>query len=303
MAEFRWPSFLVWVLLPQLVFIVSCSDDDSAGRSPAIEAPATAAPPDLEETASASTETAAAAAPDAAAQPKIVPSPPSRLPKIAHREETLALAPHSGVSRQVLGRVETEVAAAAASEERPGVRRRLDDYAVVLDADKEIKLPGVPGKLRVWIGDPRYKSQPPADMARAESHIPAVGDWARIEPFAPAFDIGPAKTECIKIDPTGAEVLFTLTPREAGAFPVGATVYLYTSPNCKGAPVPKTAESLVVTVSVDEEAIVKGKIQELLDVLWEKVVEFWGALLALLLGLVLFLLRDKLKQLFGYGGD
>lgn len=303
MAEFRRPSFLVWILLPQFLFVVSCSDDEPPGTSPAIEAPAPTAPPDLEATASASTETAAPPSPDEAVEPDIMPSSPSQLPTIAPGEEILAPVLHSGVSGQVLARVETEVAKAAASDEHPAVEHHLDDYAVALDADKKIKLPGVPGKLRVWIGDPRYKRQAPADMARAESIIPAVGDWARVEPFAPAFDIGPAKTECIKIDPTGAEVLFTLTPKEAGDFPVGATVYLYTSPNCKGAPVPKTAESLVVTVSVDEEAIVKRKIQELLDVLWEKVVEFWGALLALLLGLVLFLLRDKLKQLFGYGGD
>ena len=176
----------------------------------------------------------------------------------------------------------------------------LDEYKVVLAADKQMKIPGLPGELKVWIGSPDYKPAIPAHMAEAETTLPAVGESATVAPYAPSFDVDPAETQCIKIHPTGSEVRFTLTPKKAGTFEVGANVFLFNSPDCSGAPVPKTPASLSVTVQVDQKEMLRGMGKELWDVFWAKLLEFWGALLALVFALFLFLIRGKLKKWFGF---
>jgi hypothetical protein len=178
----------------------------------------------------------------------------------------------------------------------------LDKYKVVLAADKQMKLPGEPGELKVWIGSPEYKPSIPSRMAEAETTLPAVGESATVEPYAPSFDVKPAETQCIKIHPTGSEVRFTLRPKNAGTFHVGANVYLFNSLDCSGSPVPKTPASLSVTVQVDQEEVLRGMGEELWKVFWAKLLEFWGALLALIFALFLFLIRGKLKKWFGFKG-
>jgi hypothetical protein len=196
---------------------------------------------------------------------------------------------------------------ATASVERSPViadnTNKIDDYRVVLGVDQTIKIPGLPGELRVWIGSPDYEPDFPERMTRDEATVPALGESATVEPFAPAFDIAPSHTQCIKIHPSGSEVRFKLTPHEQGTFEVGANVYLYDSADCSGAPIPKTAATLKVQVEVDNREIFIEKMRELWHVLWEKFIEFWGALLAIFFGLLLFLIRGKLKRWFGYGDN
>jgi hypothetical protein len=176
----------------------------------------------------------------------------------------------------------------------------FDEYQVVLAADAQMKRPGPPGELRVWIGDPEFEPELPEDMATAERSLPAVGESATVEPFAPAFVIEPAQTQCVRIHPTGSEVRFKLTPRDSGTFEVGASVFLYDSPDCSGAPIPKTARSLQVTVQVDRRQALLQRLKQLGEILWDKFLDFWGALLALIFGLILFLIRKKLKKWFGF---
>jgi hypothetical protein len=196
---------------------------------------------------------------------------------------------------------------ATASVERSPViaddTNKIDDYRVVLGVDQTIKIPGPPGELRVWIGSPEYEPDFPDRMSRDEATVPAVGESATVEPFAPAFEISPAQTQCIGIHPTGSEVRFTLIPQEQGTFEVGANVYLYTSDNCTGAPIPKTAATLKVQVEVDNREIFIEKMRELWHIAWEKFVEFWAALLAIFFGLILFLIRGKLKRWFSYNDN
>lgn len=176
----------------------------------------------------------------------------------------------------------------------------FDEYRVVLGADEQLKIPGIPGELRVWIGDPAYQPDMPEDMAHTGTTLPAAGEWAKVEPYAPAFAIEPKGTPCIKIHPSGSEVRFQLTPKKAGTFEVGATVYLFSTPECSGAPVPKIAANLHVTVKVDKKEVVQEKGKQLWEIFWEQLLEFWAALLVLLFGLVLFLIRGRLKKWFGY---
>jgi len=177
---------------------------------------------------------------------------------------------------------------------------QFDQYRVVLAADKQMKIPGLPGELRVWIGNPDYQPSIPNDMAEANTTIRAGGGWAKIEPHAQAFKLEPSITPCVKIDPSGSEVRFNLIPKKAGTFKVGATVYLFNSSNCEEAPIPKIATDLYVTVNVDKKVIVQEKGKELWTVFWEQLLEFWEAFLILLFGLILFLIRGKLKRWFGY---
>jgi len=176
----------------------------------------------------------------------------------------------------------------------------IDEYNVVLGVDETIKIPGIPGELRVWIGSSDYRPDFPERMAQDETSIPAVGESATVQPFAPAFKIEPAETQCIRIHPSGSEVRFKLIPEKQGSFEVGANVYLFDSIDCSGSPIPKTAATLQVLVEVDSKEAFLEKVHELWDVLWEKFVEFWAALLVILFGLVLFLIRGKLKRWFGY---
>lgn len=177
---------------------------------------------------------------------------------------------------------------------------KFDEYRVVLAADKQMKTPGLPGELRVWIGNPNYQPIPPDTMTTADTTLAALGGWAKIEPHAPAFTLEPAITPCIRIDPSGSEVRFQLMPQKAGRFKVGATVLLFNSADCQDAPTPKIATDLYVTVNVDQGEMVREKRKELGTIFWEQLLEFWKALLILLFALLLFLIRGRLKRWFGY---
>lgn len=183
------------------------------------------------------------------------------------------------------------------------ITRRIDEYSVILGADKKIKIPGMPGELRVWIGSPSYTPYFPERMIKDKTTVPAVGESAKVQPFAPAFKIDPPETQCLRIHPSGSEVRFKLIPNKKGTFEVGADVYLYNSTDCSGAPIPKTASTLKVLVEVDQKEILIRKVNELLSVSWEKFMEFWAALVAIVLGLILFLIRGKLKKWLGYGNE
>lgn len=192
----------------------------------------------------------------------------------------------------------------SAQVEAPGAsvarQSRIEEYRIVLGADETLKIPGLPGELRVWIGSPHYQASIPERMVQDEATIPALGETAKVEPFAPAFIIDPPETECILIHPSGSEVRFTLLPKKKGTFEVGANVYLFESDDCSGTPIPKTASTLSVLVEVNRKDIVMEKLKELGSVLWEHFVDFWGMLLVILFGLVLFMIRGKLKKWFGY---
>jgi hypothetical protein len=180
---------------------------------------------------------------------------------------------------------------------------RIDEYRVVLGADEKIRIPGLPGELRVWIGSPSHKPDFPDDMVKDETAIPAVGESATVQPFAPAFKIDPIKTQCIKIHPSGSEVRFKLTPQKQGTFEVGADVHLFDSSDCSGSPIPKTTSTMKVLVEVNQKENFLEKVNELWNILWEKFVEFWAALLVIFFGVILFFIRVKLKKWFGYEGD
>jgi|GEM_PF-6776086 len=177
---------------------------------------------------------------------------------------------------------------------------KAGEYTIVLGADKQIQIPGFPGELRVWIGSSEFSPNFSERMTQDEKIIPALGKAARVEPFAPAFKIEPEEIKCIKIHPSGSEVRFKLIPKKSGSFYVGANVFLFDSLDCTGSPIPKTAATLKVIVKANKKEILFDKAKDLWDVFWQQFLEFWAAFVAISFALILFLIRGKLKQWFGF---
>ena len=180
---------------------------------------------------------------------------------------------------------------------------RTDQYKVKLGADEVIKMPGPPGELRVWIGIPEFEADFPEDMTTATELLPAVGESAKVAPFAPGFTIEPEESMCMLIDPQGSQVRFKLIPVDTGEFDVGADVHLYHSTDCTGTAIPKGVATLSVRVEVAVGKVVKEHAKDMWEIVWEKFLEFWGAALALFFAALLFLFKGRIKKWTGYGDN
>jgi len=176
----------------------------------------------------------------------------------------------------------------------------LTDYLVKLQAEQPLRRPGTPGELRVAISAPAHSPDSPTGWAEASRHIRTAGKSAEVEPYAPDFEIRGERKICMALDPGGSIARFTIVPLKTGPLKVGATVRLYSRPECRGTPTIKQPENLEVAVVVDWMAWLKQRGLELWQILWQKLLEFWGLALGLISGLVLFLLRRRIKRLFGY---
>jgi len=177
---------------------------------------------------------------------------------------------------------------------------KFDEYTVTLGVDENMTLNGLAGELRVTIGPQDLNITFPTAMVQDKTNIPSGGESAKVEPFALAFKIQPKVSQCIRIHPSGSEVRFKLIPQKEGIFEVGANVFLFDSLDCSGSPIPKTTATLKVLVKVDIKEIFHEKSNELGNILWAGFLDFWAVLIALFFGLVLFLIRGKLKRWFGY---
>lgn len=179
----------------------------------------------------------------------------------------------------------------------------MPDYKVNLSVDDSIAL-GDSGRLMVWIGAETAAYSAPEGTVSDSTTLPSdAGEYAQVTPYGTGFKVSPKTQKCVRIHPSGSEVPFTLIPTTKGEIIVNAKIELHQMYDCSDSPVPKTAADLKVTVFVDKDKAFQEKKKELVDILWEKFKEFWGALLVLFFGLVLFLLRKKLKQWFGYEAE
>ncbi len=182
--------------------------------------------------------------------------------------------------------------------------KNFENYKVLLGVDSLVEFPSNSNELRVWIGSESSSEANSAkfakEMKKDSSVIPALGESATVTPIGPAFKFNPEKTQCLKIHPSGSEIRFTFEPVESGEFEVGADIYLFDSPDCSGAAIPKTAANLKVVVKVNRVSLAKIKGLEMAGVFWEKLLSFWGVLLSLFFGLLLFTIRKFLKKKFGY---
>jgi hypothetical protein len=177
------------------------------------------------------------------------------------------------------------------------------DYDVILGVTEKMAFPSTSGQLRVWIGGAGLNANFPARLVQQAKSLFVSPDIvaAEVLPYAPDFDISPSEALCMKLDPSGSEVRFELIPKKTGTFFVGAEVYLFTTDDCSDSPIPKTAADLEVTVNVSVSGLIDEGTGEMGSVLWEKFISFWGALVALFFGLILFLIRGKkLKKCSGF---
>ncbi|MCG3168097.1 MAG: hypothetical protein POELPBGB_03897 [Bacteroidia bacterium] len=176
----------------------------------------------------------------------------------------------------------------------------LENYNVVLTVDSSFKTYET-GELRVWIGAEGTVVKIRQGQVQDSVTIPArLGQSAKITPFAPGFTVAPAETQCIEIDPSGSEVRFMLTPNGAGTWKVSADIKVYNTPDCSGVPVPKSAATLTVVIEVDHKREAGSKLGEMGAVVWEKFMSFWGALVTLVFGSLLYFFRKKFKSKTGF---
>ena len=174
----------------------------------------------------------------------------------------------------------------------PPTASEPEDYSISISATRELKLPGPPGKLSIWIGLTNRTPAIGSEDVGASKPLREAGRTAKITPIALGMDTDPP-TGCLKIDPDGSEKIFNLKPRSRGRFQVGASVELFNSDDCSGTPVPKSSDLITVEVKVSYA-------DELLDKAWQTFLDFWGQALALASALLLFLLRNKLSSWFGF---
>ena len=182
-------------------------------------------------------------------------------------------------------------------------RDKFENYSVTVLATEKLVIPGSPGELNVWIGISSKVPENQPGMVASTKPLEAVGETARVTPFALGINVEPEVSICEKIHSSGSEVSFKLIPVETGTFKVGASVALYNSNDCTGIPVPKSAKSVEVKVSVDEAKVVTDASFDLLRSTWQAFLDFWDKLLILLFALILYLIRKKLYKLFGFKAD
>ncbi len=193
------------------------------------------------------------------------------------------------------------------SEDITGSKINFETYSVRLSATERLTIPGPPGELKVWIGATSHLPQNDADVVSNEVsktvEIEAAGSTAKISPIEGGIPVDRKESICGKISPYGSEFVFRLLPNSKGEFKVGVTIELYESSDCTGTPVPKSAKSVSVQVHVDYLRLAQEMLSSLVTRTWKLFLEFWDKLVFLVFSLVLFLIRGKLRKLFGFSGD
>ncbi len=186
----------------------------------------------------------------------------------------------------------------------------LDEYTAHMSADTLLKIPGKPGKLLFSIGIPGHIPSFIGweGLGHDEVTFPARGRYAKIQISAPAFEIRAAdkkledNTMIVAIDPTGSEFFLSIVPLTTGRSEISATVFMHNLPDCSDPGVSKVPPILKINVRVDRWSKCRIGINKMLDILWEKFLDFWAAFVALFLGLMLYFVRKAIKKKTGYSG-
>ena len=176
----------------------------------------------------------------------------------------------------------------------------MDNYKVILATNEKI-FKNETCELKIWIGAEKIDVTFSEGMITDQTSIPAIiGQYAKITPYAPDFEVSPAQMTCVKIDPSGSEVRFTLKPKSSGKFKVSANIELFDNPDCSGPAIPKTAKTLSVEVKTNTKFVVLDGLQKMGTVVWDKFMSFWGIVITLFFAAALFVIRRFLKKKTGY---
>jgi hypothetical protein len=187
--------------------------------------------------------------------------------------------------------------------DEPAPSLNADDYEAILDVTEKMEL-HQKGDLRVWIGMAHYAPEEESGMARKTTYFPAdEGNYARITPYAPDFTIEPEESQIMRIVPSGSSVLFTIIPEKKGEFRISAKIELYDNPDFEGVPIPKTTNIVSVVVTVDPKVNLMDRLGQLGTVVWDNFLKFWGAVVALIFGALLFVTRKFIHKKTGFSGN
>lgn len=178
-----------------------------------------------------------------------------------------------------------------------------DEYTAVLDVTEKMEL-HQKGDFRVWIGIEDYMPEDDSTLSRKTTSFPAdEGNFARITPYAPDFRIEPEDSQVMRIVPSGSSVLFTIIPEKKGEFKISAKIELFDNPEFEGVPIPKTTNIVSVVVTVDPKVNLMDRLGQLGTVVWDNFLKFWGAVVALIFGALLFVTRKFIKKKTGFTGN
>lgn len=176
----------------------------------------------------------------------------------------------------------------------------FDNFSILLFVNSKIYLSET-CELTVHIGPDTQNFSVPEGMNTDKITYPArIGQYAKVTPTAPGFEITPKEMKCILIDPSGSDVRFILKPQKSGTLKVSANVELYNNADCAGPPVPKTTKTLTVLVDINKKEVFYGGINTMLAVVWDKFLSFWTLLIALVFSVMFFLVRKVIKKKTGY---
>ena len=179
----------------------------------------------------------------------------------------------------------------------PAPRENVDDYKVLLEADKRIRVESS-GYLRVWIGAQEYMPKKVKDIVRDTTTVYAESDsYAIVTPIAPDFEVNPAVSPRIPLQATGSSFAFTLTPLKKGKSFVSATVVIY---DREGNEIPQSTQRLSVRVSSNFWGRQEKHADDMEEVFWKQFLNFFTALVVLVLGALLFVIRRYIKKKTGY---
>ena len=179
--------------------------------------------------------------------------------------------------------------------------QKPQELKVVFTADSIMYL-GQTGIMSIWLGAPDVDVAISQGMVKDEQNITSsIGRFAKIRPNADDFEITNHRANvCYKIDPGGSEIRFLVKPKEEGEYRVSAEIDLYETEDCTGISVPKTARILTVSVKVNMRKEFSQKIHWMEREAWEKFSVFWIALLTLIFGAAIFVIRRFVKKKTGY---
>ncbi|MDL2262199.1 hypothetical protein LJC11_01705 [Bacteroidales bacterium OttesenSCG-928-I21] len=179
-----------------------------------------------------------------------------------------------------------------------------DKYTAILDVEENLKK-GRKGNMRVWIGIEELGEAPEETkgMVRDSKKInkEIEGLYCKITPKAGDFTFDPEESEYLLVTPSGITKIFTVIPPDiSGTYKISAELEFYKDKEGKELIHSKGSEYLEVVVSVDKEAIKEKRHEELSDEFWKKFKPFFAALIALLFGTILFVVRRFIKNKTGY---
>lgn len=174
------------------------------------------------------------------------------------------------------------------------------DYIAKLSASKRIYLDRK-GQFFVWIGLEQYLPRKRKNMVEDTVVVPgAPGAYVRITPHAPELKLD-KEYEIVPLKERGTTVEFDFFPEKLGPCSIDAKIEVSDDPNNWENSYPIRPEDiLTVKVRVDRMEKIRARLGFMDEEAWNTFKGFWVALMALLFGALLYVIRKYVKKKTGY---